>query len=94
MNYKEILEMVNNRIKELKVKDLQELNTLSSDLYFMKQPLVLANEESIEFYAYCAIQNLCLTVDECRDKYLEKNITLTEIERKIKSKWNTDYNKF
>lgn len=94
MNYKETIEMVNDKIKNFELKDLQELNSLSSDLFFAKQPFVLAKEESIEFYTYCAINNLCLCIDECRDNYLEKKLTLTQIEEKIKSRWNEDYSKF
>lgn len=94
MDYKETLEIVNNKIKNLKLGDLQELNTLSSELFYIKQPFVLANEETIEFYTYCAIQNLCLCIDKCRKECLEKNLALTELEEKIKSRWNKDYNKF
>lgn len=52
----------------------------------MKQPLILAKEETIEFYTYCAIQNICLCIDKYKDEYLKKDVTLTEIEEGIKSK--------
>ncbi len=94
MDYREILETVNNKVNKFELKKLTDLNTLSLELFYLKQPFVLAKEKSIEFYTYCAIQNICLCIDKCRDEYLEKNITLTEIEQEIKSSWNKDYNKF
>ncbi|MCI8310108.1 hypothetical protein [uncultured Clostridium sp.] len=94
VNYQEILENVNDTVRNLKVNDIQKLNELSSYLIITKQPLVLAKEDSIEFYTYCAIQNLSLCVDQCRDDYLDKKITLEEIEDKIKQTWDKDYNKF
>lgn len=94
MDYRETLEMVNNKIKNLKLKDLHELDILSTELFYIKEPFILAKEGTIEFYTLRIIQNICVSIDECRRKYLEENITLAEIEKKIKSSWNKDYNKF
>lgn len=82
MNYRETLEIVNNKIRNLKLKDLQELNILSTELFYIKAQFISAQEETIEFYTYCAIQNICVFIDECRRKYLKQNLTLTQIQKK------------
>ncbi len=94
INYLEILENTNNTIQKLKLDDIQKLNELSSYLVTMKQPIVLSEEGTIEFYTFRAIQNISLCIDNCRDEYLSKKITLQEIENKIKRNWKRDYNKF
>lgn len=93
-NYREILEKVNDTIKNLNIKDIQNINELSSFLYITKEPLVLSKEKSIEFYTYSALQNLLICVDECRDNCIENKMTLTEAEEKIKKQWKEDYTKF
>lgn len=93
-DYQEILNKVNDTVKSTEIKDIQNLNELSTFLYVTKEPLVLSEEESIEFCAYKAIQNLSICVDKCRDNYINKRMTLLEAEDEIKKQWKEDYNKF
>lgn len=94
MNYKEKLDLANKEIVNFKLNDFQELNTLNSNLINIKQDFIMAKEGSIEFYTYCAIQNICVLIDNCRDKYLDNSLALNEIEKELKSKWNEYYKMF
>lgn len=94
LDYREILDKVNENINNLHIKDLQDLNKLSSFLYITKEPLVISKENSIEFYTYCAIQNVSICVDNCRDNLINDKMTLSESEEQIKKQWNDDYAKF
>lgn len=93
-DYQEVLNQVNDKVNSLEIKDIQNLNELSTFLYITKDSLVLSKKESIEFYAYRAIQNLLIWVDTYRDNYINKKMTLSEIEKKIKKQWEENFNKF
>lgn len=94
LDYREILDKVNENINNLNIKDPQDLNKLSSFLYITKEPLIASKENSIEFYTYSAIQNVSICVDNCRDNLINDKITLSEAEVQIKKQWNDDYAKF
>ena len=94
LDYREILDTVNENIKNLNIKNFQDLNKLSSFLYITKEPLMTSKEDSTEFYTYCAIQNVSICVDNCRDNLINDKITLSEAEEQIKKQWNDDYAKF
>lgn len=90
MNYKETLSKVNRTIKNCHLKDMWDFEKLNCYVWDMKEPYVLSEEGTIEYYAYFAMQNFCLFMDRCRDK----DLTIKKIEKELKRYWTKTYNLF
>lgn len=93
-DYKQILKEVNNTITSNKIVSRQDFEKLSGYLFDMKQPLVFSEPNSIEYYAYFAIQNTSLYLDKCRKKNINWNVSYQRLGKKITKHWTKEYKKF
>lgn len=93
-DYKQILKEVNNTITSSKIVSKQDFEKLNGYLFYMKQPLVFSEQNSIEYYAYFAIQNTSLYLDKCRKKNINWNVPYERLGKKITKYWTKEYKKF
>ena len=93
-NYEQILKEVNETITSNEITSKQDFEDLNTYLFDMKQPLVFSEPNSIECYAYFAIQNTSLYLDKCRRKNLHRNLSYQKLGEKISIYWTKEYKKF